>query len=65
MLMVTPKQLHLADRIAARHPGLKLVMDHISREPGKKDGEAFAEIDKLLALAKRPNGAVLRKSCRG
>ena len=58
MLLMNPGQLHLADRIAARHPGLKLVMDHLARHYGKKDDEAFADLDKLLALAKRPNIAV-------
>lgn len=58
MLMVTPVQLHLVDGIAERHPGLKLVMDHLARHFGKKDEEAFADLDKLLALAKRPNVAV-------
>lgn len=58
MLMVSPAYMYLVDRIAERHPGLKLVIDHLGRIHGKKDGEAFTELDKLLALAKRPNVAV-------
>jgi predicted TIM-barrel fold metal-dependent hydrolase len=58
MLMMIPGQLHLADRIAARHPGLRLIMDHLARHYGRKDEAAFADLDKLLALAPRPNIAV-------
>ncbi|MGZ8230584.1 MAG: amidohydrolase family protein [Burkholderiales bacterium] len=47
----------LIDSVAERYPRLKLVMDHLGLTSGKKDAEAFAEFDKLLALAKRPNVA--------
>jgi len=57
MMIVTPAQLHLADRIAERHPGLKLVMDHLALHARQKEPEAFSDLDKLLALAKRPNVA--------
>jgi L-fuconolactonase len=46
------------DRIAERHPGLKLVMDHLGLLTGQKDGEAFRDLDRLLALARHPNVAV-------
>ena len=46
------------DRIAARHPGLKLIMSHLGITSGLKDDAAFKDLDKLLALAKRPNIAV-------
>ena len=58
IMMVSGKQLHLVDRAAERHPGLKLVIDHLAVLGGKKDDEAFADLDALLALAKRPNVAV-------
>lgn len=58
MVMVTPVQVSLIDRVAERHPGLKLVMDHLSIPSGSKDDEAFAQLDKLLAIARRPNVAV-------
>jgi predicted TIM-barrel fold metal-dependent hydrolase len=58
MLMMIPGQLYLADRIAQHHPSLRLAMDHLARHYGKKDEEAFADIDQLLVLAKRPNIAV-------
>ena len=57
MMMVAPPQLHIVDGIAQRHPGLRLVMDHLSRHGGK-DEAAFGDLDKLLALARLPNVAV-------
>jgi predicted TIM-barrel fold metal-dependent hydrolase len=50
--------MHLADGIAERHPGLKLVIDHLGLLPGTKDEEAFRDFDRVLALARRPNVAV-------
>jgi len=51
----------LIDRVAERHPRLKLVMDHSGLVDGK-DEVAFKEFDKLLAIAKRPNVAT-KVSC--
>ncbi|HMH19683.1 MAG TPA: amidohydrolase family protein [Burkholderiales bacterium] len=50
--------IHLADEIAARHPGLRLTIDHLGLLPKTRDEEAFRDFDKLLALARRPNIAV-------
>ncbi|MGZ9005727.1 MAG: amidohydrolase family protein [Burkholderiales bacterium] len=58
MFGVSHAQAHLIDRIAQRHPRLRLVMDHLSLSSGEKDEAAFANIGNLLALAKRPNIAV-------
>ena len=44
--------------IAARHPGLKLHVDHLGRAGGSKDAAGFANLPELLALAKHPNVAV-------
>ena len=60
-MLVPHKHMHFVDRIAERHPGLKLVMDHSGLVDGK-DEDAFREFDKLLALAKRPNIAT-KVSC--
>ncbi len=57
MLMASYSQTPYIERIAERYPRLRLVMDHLGRELGKKDEEAFANIDKLLALARFPNVA--------
>jgi predicted TIM-barrel fold metal-dependent hydrolase len=45
------------DKVAARYPGLRLVMDHFGLNSKQRDAEAFADFDKLLAIAKRPNVA--------
>ncbi|MEQ1776445.1 MAG: amidohydrolase family protein [Burkholderiales bacterium] len=58
VMMYLPQTLMpLVDKIAERHPGLKLIIDHLGMTQGK-DAEAFANLDKVLALAKRPNVAV-------
>jgi predicted TIM-barrel fold metal-dependent hydrolase len=46
------------DRIAERHPGLRLVVDHLGIRSGLKDAEAFAGVPELCTLARRPNVAV-------
>ena len=48
-------------RIAERHPGLKLHIDHHGRAgggTGSTDDAAFADLPEMLALAKLPNVAV-------
>jgi len=50
--------VHFVDAIAVRHPHLKLIFDHMALAGGIKDDEAFQGLDKLLAVAKRPNLAV-------
>ncbi len=54
---------HMAElgRIAERHPGLKLHIDHHGRGGGGgagTDDAAYADLDDMLALAKYPNVAV-------
>ncbi len=44
--------------IAARHPNLKLIIDHLGTVRGGKDGAAYDDLTDLLALAKYPNIAV-------
>lgn len=57
MVLVSHSMVHFIDRVAERHPGLKLVMDHLALTGGK-DEEAFRDLDRLLAIARRPNVAV-------
>jgi predicted TIM-barrel fold metal-dependent hydrolase len=48
-------------KIAQRHPGLKLHIDHLGRGGGGRgvaDDAVFANLDQMLALAKQPNVAV-------
>jgi predicted TIM-barrel fold metal-dependent hydrolase len=45
-------------KIAERHPGLKLHIDHMGRHGGggaAKDAAAFADLDEMLAVARYPN----------
>ncbi len=45
-------------QIAERHPGLKLIVDHLGRVGRAKDEAAFANLGELLALARHPNVAL-------
>jgi len=48
-------------KIAERHPGLKMHIDHIGRGGGRadvRDDAAYANLGEMLALAKLPNVAV-------
>lgn len=46
------------DRVAQRHPDLRLVMDHLALTERGKGEAALRDLDKLLAIARRPNVAV-------
>ncbi len=50
--------LPLLGQIAERHPGLKLMVDHMGAVRGKTGDEAFAHMSQLLTLARHPNIAV-------
>lgn len=52
-------------RVAERYPRLKLIIDHLAAVSGKKDGEAFATIGDLVALAKFPLVAVKASAAPG
>jgi len=58
VMLFPPGSLPAVDRIAERHPGLKLVIDHLAIGADKKDDAAFADLPALCALARRPNVAV-------
>lgn len=55
MLMMTHELLPFIDRVAERHPGFKFALCHLALDSGKRDDDAFRDLDRLLALAKRPN----------
>ena len=61
MTLALHSDMHLLDRVAERHPHLKLTIDHLGLTTGKGE-EAFKHLDNVLALAKRPNVAV-KVSC--
>jgi predicted TIM-barrel fold metal-dependent hydrolase len=50
--------LPLVGQVAERHPGLRLLVDHLGRTGGTTDAACFANLPELLALAKYPNVAV-------
>ena len=50
--------LPVVGQIAERHPGVKLIVDHMGRGTGMTDAAAFATLPELLALARYPNVAV-------
>jgi predicted TIM-barrel fold metal-dependent hydrolase len=56
MVLLKHADMPLLDKVAERHPGLRIVIDHLGLTGGK-DEEAFKEFDMMLALAKRPNVA--------
>ncbi len=58
MVLVPHGMAHIIDAVAERHPHLNLIMSHLGLTGNARDAEAFRDIDKLLALAKRPNVAV-------
>lgn len=58
MVLISHALVHHIDRIAGRHPDLRLVMDHLALTRNTKDEDAFRDLDRLLALAKHPNVAV-------
>ncbi len=59
MVLFHHEYMHLADKVAERYPGLRLVLDHLGLKSAKdmKESDNFATLDKVLALAKRPNVA--------
>ncbi len=58
LMIFPPGSIPAVDRIAERHPGLKLVIDHLAIGTAKKNDEAFAGLPELCTLARRPNVAV-------
>src|SRR6202012_2193727 len=49
-------------KLAERHPGLTVIIDHMGRQSALRDDEAFADLDEMLALAKLPNVAIKASS---
>lgn len=55
LMMLTPGLLDQVERIAARHAGLSIILDHMARRSDLRDGACFADLDRMLALARYPN----------
>src|SRR5262245_53824063 len=59
LMVLMPSALDQLDRIAARHPGLKLVIDHVGLDRrGKSGARVWEDLPAVCALAKHPNVAV-------
>ena len=58
LMIFVPGQALAVGPIAARHPRLRLVLDHLARRGELKDDEAFGDLDEVLALARHPNVAM-------
>jgi predicted TIM-barrel fold metal-dependent hydrolase len=58
MVLLHHPYMERMDAIAAKHPQLKIVIDHLGLVNGEKDAHAFRDLGELLALGKRPNVAV-------
>ena len=56
--LLVPNKLKIVAQVAERHPGLKLLIDHMARVRHTKDDAGFADLGELLALAKYPNVAI-------
>lgn len=50
--------LPVVQAVAERHPGLRLIVDHMAAPGGTKGEVAYRNLPQLLALAKYPNVAV-------
>ncbi len=56
--LLVPSRCAAVAKIAEKHPGLKLLIDHMARPRFSLDDAGFADLGELLALAKYPNVAV-------
>jgi predicted TIM-barrel fold metal-dependent hydrolase len=52
-------------KVAERHPGLRLLIDHFGRQRGGKDAAAFGNVEAVAALAKFPNVALKATGAAG
>jgi predicted TIM-barrel fold metal-dependent hydrolase len=57
LMVLMPGSLDVLDRIAGRHPGLRLVIDHVGLDRRKGD-KVWDDLPTVCALAKHPNVAV-------
>lgn len=58
MILAPQFMVEHIDRVAERHPGLRIIMDHMALSSGRPEEETFRDFDKLLPIARRPNVAV-------
>jgi predicted TIM-barrel fold metal-dependent hydrolase len=58
LMVLVPGAPDVIDRIAGRHAGLKLVIDHAGISLREKAPKVFEELPRVCALARHPNVAV-------
>lgn len=58
VMVFAPDKLHLIDKVATEHPGLRLVLDHLGMRTNVVDDAMDPVIDDLVTLAKHENVAV-------
>ena len=58
LMVLMPGSLDVLDRIAGRHPDLKLVIDHVGLRVAGNAPSAFTDLPAVCALAKHGNVAV-------
>lgn len=56
--LLVPNALDVAAAIAGRHPGLRIIVDHLGVPRGASGPDTFRHLPELLALARHPNIAV-------
>jgi L-fuconolactonase len=58
LMLLLPGLLPVVAEIAARHPGLRIVVDHLAVPRGAKGAAAFEHMPELIAVSRYPNVAV-------
>ena len=58
LMVLVPGQLDVLGRLAAEHPGLKFVIDHVGISLRPNDASVWDELPRVCDLAKLPNVAV-------
>ena len=58
LMVLVPGSLDVLDRIAGKHPGLKLVIDHVGLSLRGKGSKVFEDLPAVCALAKHANVSV-------
>ena len=56
--LLVPNRTKVVGEIAAKHPNLRLLIDHMGCPRGTQDEDSFAHLPDMLALAKYPNVAI-------
>ena len=58
IMLLIPGRMDAVERIARRHPGLQLVIDHLGRRSELRDDACFADLHRMLRLGALDNVSV-------